>query len=171
MSSLVSTSPIQPITARDAGAPPPLPMVTIALSPDSYSFQHHLDRVTHIIAQGSHLFYGTASDPYVVTGRKGSKTVQRLWELLGYDKEHVLYGKEGVEADTMVFSCRAVLIHPWLSLKALEFFGIDHNAVSTTRNKVRSCRAPPLHCAANERPHRSSTCPAQTAESRISVGK
>ncbi|KAJ7752477.1 hypothetical protein DFH07DRAFT_825484 [Mycena maculata] len=133
MSSLVSTSPIEPITDRTESR---LPIVTIALSPDSYSFQHHLDRVTHIIAQGSHLFYGSASEPYVVTGRRGSKTVQQLWEYLGYDEDHVLNTKEGVEAETMVFSCRAVLIHPWLSLKALESFGIQHDVPSATRNKI-----------------------------------
>ncbi|KAJ7135869.1 hypothetical protein C8R44DRAFT_662094 [Mycena epipterygia] len=133
MSNLVSTSPIQPISGDGAAR---LPIVTIAVSPDSYSFQHHLDRVTHIIAQGSHLLYGHTSAPYVATGRRGSRTVQRLWELLGYDSEHVLHNKAGVEAATMIFSCRAVLIHPWLSLKTLEAFGIEHNAVSTTRNKV-----------------------------------
>ncbi|KAJ7509432.1 hypothetical protein B0H11DRAFT_2421332 [Mycena galericulata] len=138
MSNLVSTSPIQPIPESTSSR---LPLVTIAVSPDSYSFQHHLDRVTHIISQGSHLVQGHAnitanSKPYVVTGRRGSNTVQRLWELLGYDQEHILYQKEGVEAGTMVFSCRTVLIHPWLSLKTLEFFGIAHDAVSTTRNKV-----------------------------------
>ncbi|KAJ7487855.1 hypothetical protein FB451DRAFT_957616, partial [Mycena latifolia] len=133
MSHLVSTTPIQPITDKSSS---PLPTVTIAASPDSYSFQHHLDRITHIIAQGAHLFYGGTSDPYVVTGRRGSQTVQRFWELLGYDSDHVLYQQEGVEAETMVFSCRAVLIHPWLSLKSLEFFRVQHDAVSTTRNKV-----------------------------------
>lgn len=151
MSNLVSTSPIEPITDKKEGdASSRLPIVTIALSPDSYSFQHHLDRVTHIIAQGSHLFYDTTTHPYVVTGRRGSETVQRFWELLGYDKEHVLYSKEGVEADTMVFSCRAVLIHPWLSLKALEFFGIQHEVVSKTRNKVCSYRVYRLGFTANK---------------------
>jgi hypothetical protein len=136
MSKLVSTSPIKPITDNSEPSSR-FPLVTIALSPDSHSFQHHLDRVTHIIAQGSHLLHGMASDPYVVTGRRGSKTVRRLWELLGYDRDHVLNKQEGVEADTLVFSCRAVLIHPWLSLKSLESFGIKHDRVSTTRKKVR----------------------------------
>ncbi|KAJ6590699.1 hypothetical protein DFH09DRAFT_1026851 [Mycena vulgaris] len=136
MSNLVSTSPIQPISDKNR-ASTLLPTVTIAVSPDSYSFQHHLDRVTHIMAQGAHLLYGSASAPaYVVTGRRGSQLVQRLWELLGYDQDHVLYKREGVEAETMVFSCRAVLIHPWLSLKTLESFGIEHDARSKTRNKV-----------------------------------
>lgn len=135
MSNLVSTSPIEPIPNKSE-AKSLLPTVTIALSPDSYSFQHHLDRVTHIIAQGVHLLYRSDAEAYVVTGRRGSKTVQRFWELLGYDDEHVLHKKEGVEAETMVFSCRAVLIHPWLSLKSLELFGIEHERVSETRNKV-----------------------------------
>ncbi|KAJ7477971.1 hypothetical protein B0H11DRAFT_2028904 [Mycena galericulata] len=126
MSSLVSTSYIQPIVNKSE-ATPILPIVTVAVSPDSYSFQHHLDRVTHIIGQGAHLLYGSNSTSFVVTGRQGSRTVQRLWELLGYDKDHVLYKEEEVKAETMLFSCRAVLIHPWLSLKVLEMFGIEHN--------------------------------------------
>lgn len=136
MANLVSTSTIQPLEHNDSADR--LPMVTVAQSPDSYSFQHHLDRVTHIIAQGSHLLRGNTSAPYAVTGRRGKATVQHLWQHLGYDSEHVLYSRREVKADTLVFSCRAILIHPWLSLKTLEFFGIDHNAVSTTRNKV--CR-------------------------------
>jgi hypothetical protein len=144
MSHLVTTSTIQPL-APDAQSS--LQNVLIAVSPDSWSFQHHLDRVTHIVAQGSHLTYGSTANPYVVTGRRGSKNVQQLWERLGFDEEHVLYRQDGVEAERMIFSCRAVLIHPWLSLKTLEAFGVDHTAVSTTRNKVQSIlimRNPPL---------------------------
>ncbi|KAJ7135871.1 hypothetical protein C8R44DRAFT_869573 [Mycena epipterygia] len=100
---LVSTSPIQPISSANGKDSPRLPMVTIAVLPDSYTFQHHLDRVTHILAQGSHLLHGHRSAP------------------------------RGVEAETMIFSCGAVLIHPWLSLKTLEAFGIKYDAA---RNKV-----------------------------------
>ncbi|KAJ6608290.1 hypothetical protein B0H10DRAFT_2068320 [Mycena sp. CBHHK59/15] len=132
MSELVSTSPIRPLTDEPRTSSL-LPTVLIAVSPDSYSFQHHLDRVTHIIAQGSHLTSGSSSQPYVVTGRKGSKTVQQLWERLGYDKEHVLYNKHGAKAEMMIFSCRAVLIHPWLSLKTLESLGVVYMSRSDGR--------------------------------------
>ncbi|KAJ7603578.1 hypothetical protein FB45DRAFT_995127 [Roridomyces roridus] len=137
MSSLISTSSIQPLSRKEKAADTLLPAVTIAHSPDSYSFQHHLDRVTHIIAQGAHLLHGVQR-PYAATGRRGPQRVQDLWARLGYDEEHVLYDQQEVEAETMVFSCRAVLIHPWLSLKTLEAFGIEHDPApkSGKRNKV-----------------------------------
>ncbi|KAJ6558643.1 hypothetical protein B0H10DRAFT_1967288 [Mycena sp. CBHHK59/15] len=139
MSSLVSASTtIQPLPSRLSKhlSPSILPTVLIAISPDSYSFQHYLDRVTHIIAQGSHLALGSKTTPYVVTGRRGSKSVQQLWAQMGYDADHILYLKQGAEAERMVFSCRAVLIHPWLSLKSLESLGVQHDAQSSVRNKV-----------------------------------
>ncbi|KAJ7104557.1 hypothetical protein C8R43DRAFT_906944 [Mycena crocata] len=131
MSKRVNTSPIQPLNDTEHV----LPTVLIALSPDSFSFQHHLDRVTHIVAQAAHL-PGGVSKPYVLTGRQGSKTVQELWTQMGYSSDHVLHQLSKVEAETMIFSCRAVLIHPWLSLKTLELLGIEHMTPATTRNKV-----------------------------------
>ncbi|KAJ7366275.1 hypothetical protein DFH08DRAFT_1071826 [Mycena albidolilacea] len=136
MSSLVETSPIKPSTDAD---PPDatLPTVLVALSPDSYSFQHFLDRVTHILTQSQHLS-GSTSTPYVLTGRGGSKTVDELWSRMGYPEDHVLHGKSKMAAGRLIFSCRAPLIHPWLSLKTLKILGVPRTppSESITRNKV-----------------------------------
>ncbi|KAJ7092309.1 hypothetical protein B0H15DRAFT_777465 [Mycena belliarum] len=135
MSPYVSTSPIQPLTDSDEAAAA-LPTVYIALSPDAYSFQHFLDRVTHIIAQGAHLAAGAAGSAYVLTGREGTRAVQEMYARMGFPPERVLHLKPKVAAKEMIFSCRAVLIHPWLSLKTLELLGVRHKPVSVTRNKT-----------------------------------
>lgn len=137
MSDLVTTSSISTVN-------PPndddlmLPSVIIASSPDSYSFQHHLDRITHIMIQGAHLSYGMET-PYALTGRQGNRFVQELWGHLGYDSEHVKYNsveQTPTSARRMIFSCRAVLVHPWLSLRTVEIFGLNPSQPSSTRNKV-----------------------------------
>ncbi|KAJ7874209.1 hypothetical protein B0H14DRAFT_3555637 [Mycena olivaceomarginata] len=136
MSSSVETSPIQPFTDAD---PPDatLPTVLIALSPDSYSFQHFLDRVTHILTQGRHLSDSISTPPYVLTGRGGSKTVNELWSRMGYPEDRVLHGKSKMAAERLIFACHAPLIHPWLSLKNLNLLGVPRTSPSTsTRNKV-----------------------------------
>ncbi|KAJ6473971.1 hypothetical protein C8R47DRAFT_1076414 [Mycena vitilis] len=131
---LVDTSPIHPLTADDTHSNI-LPTVLVALSPDSWSFQHFLDRVTHILVQARHLS-ASNSIPFVLTGRAGTKTVEELWSRMGIPADHILHQNTEAAADNLVFSCRAVLIHPWLSLKTLELLGVHHSPLSTTRNKV-----------------------------------
>ncbi len=140
MAKLGSSEGIQPFDASEVGArpnPPPIyGTAMVALSPESYAFQHHLDRITHIVVQGSHLTYGRET-PYVITGRQGNGFVKQLWKGLGFDNDHVLYrARKDILAERMIFSCRTVLVHPWLSLKTLEAFGIDYMKQSATRNKV-----------------------------------
>ncbi|KAK0501601.1 hypothetical protein EDD18DRAFT_1347681 [Armillaria luteobubalina] len=136
---LGSSEGIQSFDASEVMArpnPPPIyGTAMVALSPESYAFQHHLDRITHIIVQGSHLTYGRET-PYVITGRQGNGFVKQLWKGLGFDDGHVLYrARKDILAERMIFSCRTVLVHPWLSLKTLEAFGIDYMKPSTSRNK------------------------------------
>ncbi|KAJ7189111.1 hypothetical protein C8R46DRAFT_1244637 [Mycena filopes] len=134
MAKLVSTSPVQPLTRADADMTV-LPTVLVALSPDAFSFQHYLDRVTHIIAQGLHLA-GEDASPYALTGREGQKAVKELWTQMGFPEDHVLHG-EPVAVERLVFSCRAVLVHPWLSLRALDILGVERTSPPThIRNKV-----------------------------------
>ncbi|KAG7445099.1 uncharacterized protein BT62DRAFT_951443 [Guyanagaster necrorhizus] len=140
MAKLGSSEGIQPFDASEVLARPKPPSIygtaLVALSPESFAFQHHLDHITHIIAQGSHLTYGPET-PYVITGRQGNGFVKQLWKGLGFDDEHVLYrARKDILANRMIFSCRTVLVHPWLSLKTLEAFGIDYMKPSPTRNKI-----------------------------------
>ncbi|KAJ7868749.1 hypothetical protein B0H14DRAFT_304211 [Mycena olivaceomarginata] len=75
--------------------------------------------------------------PYVLTGRGGSKTVNELWSRMGYPEDHVLHEKSKMAAERLIFTCRAPLIHPWLSLKSLKLLGVPRTSPSTsTRNKV-----------------------------------
>lgn len=117
----------------------------VASSPDAWSFQHFLDRSTHIVRQGAHLLLDSpdrAADTRraVLTGRKGSARVQEMWSFLGFEEglgQHVHSRKE-ITADRVVFSCRTPLVHPWLSLGTLEAFGFDHAAVPLEERKMVS---------------------------------
>ncbi|KAJ6507609.1 hypothetical protein DFH09DRAFT_1000142 [Mycena vulgaris] len=151
MSPLVETSPIQPISNADRSASKNLlPVALIALSPDSFSFQHFLDRVAHILVQGHHLHPHSQSQtqsnpnptsnstvPYVLTGEDmGDKTVIELWRQMGYSADHVLHEQATIAAERLIFSCRAVMVHPWLSLRTLELMGVPRSSPSSNRNKV-----------------------------------
>ncbi|KAJ7764274.1 hypothetical protein B0H16DRAFT_1799686 [Mycena metata] len=94
MSMLVETSPIQPLTDADRSMEV-LSSVLVALSPDSYSFQRYLDRVTHIVAQGLHLV-------------SGKRLVREMWAQMGFPESHVLHSTP-VAAKTLFFSCRAAV--------------------------------------------------------------
>lgn len=102
------------------------PSISIAASPDSWSFQHFHDRVTHIILQGQHL---THPDTVYITGREPvSAVVTALWEkLVPGAKDRVLHTSAQswpIRAKELVFSCRAPLIHPWFAQKLAEEAGV-----------------------------------------------
>ncbi|KAF7319095.1 hypothetical protein HMN09_00245800 [Mycena chlorophos] len=129
---LVNTLPIEPTnrTTKDV-----LPTALIALAPEAFSFQHFLDRVTHIIVQGEHLHDG--HDTYALTGRLGTRLVQQMWDKMGFPDERLIHSSKSIAADQLVFSCRALLVHPWLSLKTLELLGVgDRQTPAPQRNKV-----------------------------------
>ncbi|KAJ7021301.1 hypothetical protein C8F04DRAFT_1141363 [Mycena alexandri] len=135
MSKLVATAPIQPLTHTDRSMEV-FPTLLVALSPEAYSFQHYLDRVTHIIAQGLHLAAG-GTNLYAFTGQPGQKIVREMWAQMGFPESHVLHSNlKPVAAETLIFSCRAVLVHPWLSLRTLELLGAERTSPSSIRNKV-----------------------------------
>ncbi|EJD46978.1 hypothetical protein AURDEDRAFT_164040 [Auricularia subglabra TFB-10046 SS5] len=110
------------LTEEEFNAKFPVDRLVIATSPDSWSFQHFLDRVTHIMLQGEHLNRGFHGD--VVTGRHPGGSVEQMWDMLGYGRQGMHYNGGCVSAKTILFSCRAPLIHPWLSLRTLEAFGL-----------------------------------------------
>ncbi|KAF7325974.1 hypothetical protein MKEN_00448300 [Mycena kentingensis (nom. inval.)] len=126
MSYLVNTNPIHALTPADFKDEKEkvFPTAIIASSPDSYSFQHFLDRVAHVIAQGKHL-YPVTEEVYALTGRGAANTVNEMWAAMGFPSERVLHQSQTIAAERLVYSCRAVLVHPWLSLKTLEMLGVD----------------------------------------------
>lgn len=132
-SSAISVLPL----GQESTQPTDHSSLLIASSPDSWSFQHFLDRSTHIVQQGSHL---TLLDNRraVLTGRKGSDRVQEMWSFLGYaeSKGQLVHSKKEVSADRIVFSCRTPLVHPWLSLASIEAFGIDHGSKPVEDRKL-----------------------------------
>ncbi|WVW79015.1 hypothetical protein I302_100978 [Kwoniella bestiolae CBS 10118] len=93
-------------------------------SPDAWSFQHFLDRVTHIVAQASHLSSSSVKQ-IVLTGRKVSGLVPQLWSRLGFDEKdneikHNPSSQVLLSLEKLIYSCKTPLVHPYLSWKALE---------------------------------------------------
>ncbi|CAK5274613.1 unnamed protein product [Mycena citricolor] len=88
------------------------PVLSIVLTPDASTFQHFLDRATHVIAQGEYLLDGPAEGRYVLTARPNPYSVQELWTRLGYPSGQIVGASKNsyYAADVMAFSCRAVLI-------------------------------------------------------------
>lgn len=92
-------------------------------SPDSWSFQHWLDRVAHVLAQSAHLTKDRSR--VVLTGRLGSGFVEQMWNRIGFARDQILHRPASkLSYDHFVFSCKTVLIHPFLSWRALELMGL-----------------------------------------------
>ncbi|KAK4693628.1 hypothetical protein P7C71_g3809, partial [Lecanoromycetidae sp. Uapishka_2] len=92
-------------SSKDA---PTYDSVVLANTPDSWSFQHFLDRVTHIITQvkPNDVNYAVSSKPH-------DQIVRDMWEALGFEPDYVLGIGKGFVAARFIWSCRAPLIHPW----------------------------------------------------------
>ena len=88
---------------------------------------------SHIMLQGEHLNRGFHGD--VVTGRHPGGSVEQMWDLLGYGKHGGMhYNGERVAAKTILFSCRAPLIHPWLT--ATRMAGAASSVPLTSEKRV-----------------------------------
>ncbi|BEJ16350.1 hypothetical protein CspHIS471_0509550 [Cutaneotrichosporon sp. HIS471] len=77
-------------------------------TPDSWSFQHWLDRAAHVVAQSAHLTGGNAN---ALTGERGSDMVQAMWDRIGFAGRVVHRPTEQAVYDALLFSCKAVLSH------------------------------------------------------------
>ena len=107
-------------------------------SPDSSYFQHWMDRVSHILAQPSHLLSGPVT---ALTGAKGRKPVQELWQLTGFNEEQVIHlPTEAIGLDRLVYSSKAVLIHPYLTWRSMEMMNVPwvHRGFDSTTKKTVS---------------------------------
>lgn len=79
----------------------------LAHTSDSWSFQHFLDRITHVTAQVEHLTRDLSVT--ALTGRAGN--AQGLWDAIGFDKDHVLHAPGGeMSIERLFFSCKTPLI-------------------------------------------------------------
>lgn len=91
-------------------------LLILATSPDSYSFQHFLDRVTIIWSQAILM---TGNEPAtILTGRPDSNPiVHSIYSKMV--KHHVHYNKARVSAKKLANACRAPLIHPYTMTRFL----------------------------------------------------
>lgn len=141
---------------------------TMLFSPDSWSFQHFLDRGTHVLIQGRHL-YANDKPVMAISGRQPGSTVMELWDLLlntqgdndgtrfemearkaldhepalssfhsepsnrrtssesAKSKAAVMFSRSfslPVFFKELVFSCRAILVHPYYAFRLAEIMGI-----------------------------------------------
>ncbi|CAI7626547.1 unnamed protein product [Penicillium glandicola] len=94
--------------------------VLLANVPDSWSLQHFLDRAMRVVAQSRDY-----RPRHIVTGREGDKSVKYLWSTLGYPPDHVLHRDTSFVASQLIWSCRAPLIHPWLTQRSLSLLAPD----------------------------------------------
>lgn len=96
--------------------------LVIATVPDSWSWQHFLDRVTVIFSQAV-LDKGDSFMAHNITfvaGRQPQHRVNELYEIMGV--QHVHRVSHAV-AKRVVFSCRAPLIHPFTSQRFNDLIG------------------------------------------------
>lgn len=105
-------------------------VLVVAASPDSWSFQHFLDRVTIIMTQAQLILNGSPSDSgfSVVSGRQPNfRFANDYYKALGA-KEH-FHSRGGIRAKKLVFSCRAPLIHPYSTKMTSEQLGLFRNGL------------------------------------------
>ena len=113
-----------------------LDTVILAASPDSWSFQHFLDRSTHIILQALRLNLPQGPDTFVLTGAAEQAGVTELWQMLGFSPNQHIHRPGSLKAKKWIFSCRTPLIHPYPSLRLAELFHVDRTVPLSERKVV-----------------------------------
>ncbi|RKO91931.1 hypothetical protein BDK51DRAFT_34374 [Blyttiomyces helicus] len=104
-----------------------------AASPDSWSFQHFLDRTTHLVIQASeHLDDSTD----MIVGRISREpAVVEMWDrAFGVNRSRLVTGTYAT--DRLVWSCQSVLVHPYFELRFAELMGVARNQPMKRRKKV-----------------------------------
>lgn len=96
--------------------------VVLANTPDAWSFQHFLDRVTHITTQ-----IEAYNVTYALSTVPRDQIVRDLWEALGYKQDKILEPGINFVAARFLWSCRAPLIHPWPTRRFLQALAAGHS--------------------------------------------
>jgi len=102
--------------------------IVLATTPDSWSWQHFLDRVTILWAQASLIIREEDfADIEIVSGSQPGRFVNQLYDILGVKHLHQV-GQ--IEAKRLFFSCRTPLIHPFTIHKVNEYLEIEPHPLS-----------------------------------------
>ncbi|KAL7678516.1 putative glycosyltransferase 61 [Plasmopara halstedii] len=93
--------------------------LVIATTPDSWSFQHFMDRVVAVWSQAQLVIPTTAKkDTVIISGETPRDAiVNELYDLIAGQHFHNL---KSVYAKRLVFSCRAPLFHPFTTMRITE---------------------------------------------------
>ena len=110
--------------------------LVIATSPDSWSWQHFLDRVSVVWSQAIlSLSEQERKETAILAGRFPNNTfLDEMYAKMGA-KTHV-HNRIKVTAKNLIFSCRAPLIHPYSTQRITELFGIDIYQVPINKRKI-----------------------------------
>ena len=94
---------------------------------------------SHIITQSTSPSLNTSPTTSTIDAITGLRTpdpsVAEMWSLLGFDASKVHQYQHPISAKEVMFSCRTPLVHPWLSLRVLERFGLDVGRVPIEERK------------------------------------
>ncbi|KAI8801903.1 hypothetical protein BJ742DRAFT_762804 [Cladochytrium replicatum] len=119
-----SVLPFFNTTAPSPYEPPPeFDTIVIATVPDSWSWQHFLDRATIVYNQAMlSIPHEDREKVVVVSGHQSlSKFVNEIYSRIGAAHVH---DRERVTARRLVFSCRAPLIHPFSTQRLHDVLGV-----------------------------------------------
>jgi hypothetical protein len=110
--------------------------VIIVTGPDSWSYQHFLDRSTHTMIQALRLDLPPLEDTFVLTGREEQTVVTEMWQMLGFSPNQHIHSPASLSAKNWIFSCRTPLIHPYPSLRLAELFHVNRDVPLEDRKVV-----------------------------------
>lgn len=108
--------------------------LVISHTPDSYSFQHVLDRMLRVISQSNHL-YNQSQATFTITNLNLYDYVRQLFNSYGIKHLYGANQNKKVCAKRIYYSCRTPLIHPYLSLKIKRELDIKEYPFSD-KNKI-----------------------------------
>lgn len=85
-----------------------------------------------VVAQ-AHAFQTT----HIASGREGESAVNDLWSTLGYPFDRRFHNSTDFVAMKLIWSCRAPLVHPWLTRKSLSLIHSESlNRLPITDRKI-----------------------------------
>lgn len=118
----IQSSHVSFLAPADSNIPAIHDTLIVATSPDSWSWQHFLDRLVIIVAQASLTKVGDPNNLTVVSGAvPRDPYINFVYEALGVKRRmHTPHKHNELKAKNLIFPCRCPLIHPFHYLYVIE---------------------------------------------------